>query len=106
MYNQIILIILIKLFSDIIISISALCGLAHIIILYVQHNVDISSMLDNNKFISDILYVYFIHIYKVYLDRFITSSRRLYFLNICISECNNKSLYCKDKSLKSSNQHL
>ena len=35
-----------------------------------------------------------------YLDRFITSSRRLYFLNILISEYNNKSLYYKDTSLK------
>ena len=34
-----------------------------------------------------------------YLDNFIKSSRILYFLNILISECNNKSLYCMGKSL-------
>ena len=30
----------------------------------------------------------------------ITSSRRLYVMNILISECNNKLLYCRDKSHK------
>ena len=43
-------------FADIIISTLALCGLAHIILPYVQHNVDISSMQENN-----ICYVYFTH---------------------------------------------
>ena len=44
-------------------------------------------------------------LFHTYIDSFIASSRILYFQNILISECNNKSLYCKDKSL-SLNQHL
>ena len=39
-------------------------------------------------------------LFHTYIDSFITSSRRLYFMNILISECNTKSLYCKDKYLK------
>ena len=51
-------------------------------------------MLENNKFILGIFYVYFI------LTWIATRSRRFYFLNILISECNDKSLYCKYTSLK------
>ena len=51
-------------------------------------------MLENNKFILGIFYVYFI------LTLIATRSRRFYFLNILISECNDKSLYCKYTYLK------
>ena len=43
---------------------------------------------------------YILCIFHTYLASFITSSRRLYFLYILISECNNKSLYFKNKSIK------